>query len=148
PAGRARRSRHGARLDSRKRAPRRDSGRRPGDAALRARAVPCGAPMRRGRSWKGIANASAPGAIDLPGSRHARIRSHGARVRVARSGTPRGARGQGAPLRLSVVMAVVNGGKDLQRTLDSIFTQTERDFELIVVDDGSTDDTSSILAKQ
>jgi glycosyltransferase involved in cell wall biosynthesis len=51
-------------------------------------------------------------------------------------------------MKLSVVMSVFNGAKDLQRTLDSIFTQTEKDFELIVVDDGSTDETPSILARQ
>ncbi len=43
-------------------------------------------------------------------------------------------------------MAVFNGARELPATLDSIATQSERDFELIVVDDGSTDETSSILA--
>jgi glycosyltransferase involved in cell wall biosynthesis len=51
-------------------------------------------------------------------------------------------------VKLSVVMSVLNGAGDLARTLDSIFAQTERDFELIVIDDGSTDDTPSILARQ
>ncbi|HEX7807383.1 MAG TPA: glycosyltransferase family A protein, partial [Thermoanaerobaculia bacterium] len=49
-------------------------------------------------------------------------------------------------MKLSVVMAVFNGARDLRATLDSIAAQTERDFELIVVDDGSTDDTPAILA--
>ncbi len=48
-------------------------------------------------------------------------------------------------MKISVVMAVYNGARDLAATLDSILAQTERDFELIVVDDGSTDDTPSIL---
>jgi glycosyltransferase involved in cell wall biosynthesis len=47
---------------------------------------------------------------------------------------------------LSVVMSVYNGASSLDDTLRSILDQTERDFELIVVDDGSTDTTPSILA--
>ncbi|MDP9190840.1 MAG: glycosyltransferase [Acidobacteriota bacterium] len=50
-------------------------------------------------------------------------------------------------MKLSVVMAVLNGADALAATLDSILGQTERDFELIVVDDGSTDATPSILAE-
>jgi glycosyltransferase involved in cell wall biosynthesis len=50
-------------------------------------------------------------------------------------------------MKLSVVMAVFNGADTLRATLDSILTQTERDFELVVVDDGSTDATASILAE-
>jgi glycosyltransferase involved in cell wall biosynthesis len=49
-------------------------------------------------------------------------------------------------MKLSVVMAVFNGAAALPATLDSILGQTERDFELIVVDDGSTDATPAILA--
>jgi glycosyltransferase involved in cell wall biosynthesis len=49
-------------------------------------------------------------------------------------------------VKLSVVMSVWNGAASLAPTLRSILTQTERDFELIVVDDGSTDDTPRILA--
>jgi hypothetical protein len=44
-------------------------------------------------------------------------------------------------------MAVFNGGSALSATLESIFAQSEPDFELIVVDDGSTDDTASTLAR-
>jgi glycosyltransferase involved in cell wall biosynthesis len=49
-------------------------------------------------------------------------------------------------VKLSVVMAVYNGAAVLAATLESIFVQSEPDFELIVVDDGSTDSTPSILA--
>jgi len=47
---------------------------------------------------------------------------------------------------ISVVMGVYNGASTLAATLDSILGQTERDFECIVVDDGSTDATPAILA--
>ncbi|HEX8619202.1 MAG TPA: glycosyltransferase family 2 protein [Thermoanaerobaculia bacterium] len=43
-------------------------------------------------------------------------------------------------------MAVYNGAATLASTMDSILGQTERDFELIAVDDGSTDETPRILA--
>lgn len=45
-----------------------------------------------------------------------------------------------------MAMSVHNGAAQLPATLDSIFAQTETDFELIVVDDGSTDATPVILA--
>jgi glycosyltransferase involved in cell wall biosynthesis len=47
---------------------------------------------------------------------------------------------------ISVVMSVYNGAATLAATIDSILAQTLRDFECIVVDDGSTDDTPRILA--
>lgn len=49
-------------------------------------------------------------------------------------------------MKISVVMAVYNGAPSLARTLESVLGQTEPGFELIVVDDGSTDATPSILA--
>jgi glycosyltransferase involved in cell wall biosynthesis len=48
-------------------------------------------------------------------------------------------------LKISVVLAVYNDEKHLGESLDSILAQTETDFELIVVDDGSTDGTPSVL---
>src|SRR5262245_17958882 len=48
--------------------------------------------------------------------------------------------------RISIAMSVFNGQAALPTTLDSLLAQTERDFELIVVDDGSTDATASVLA--
>jgi len=47
---------------------------------------------------------------------------------------------------ISVVMGVYNGADTLAATLDSILGQTERNFECIVVDDGSTDASPQILA--
>ena len=46
---------------------------------------------------------------------------------------------------ISVLMSVYNGEKYLKAALDSILNQTFSDFEFIVVDDGSTDQTSGIL---
>jgi glycosyltransferase involved in cell wall biosynthesis len=46
---------------------------------------------------------------------------------------------------VSVVMGVYNGAATLRATLDSILAQQDVDFEVIVVDDGSTDDTPAIL---
>ena len=48
--------------------------------------------------------------------------------------------------KISVVMSVYNGGATLAATLESILAQTLRDFEAIVVNDGSTDDTARVLA--
>src|SRR5713101_4897757 len=49
------------------------------------------------------------------------------------------------PPKVSVVMAVYNGDKYLREAIDSILAQTYRDFEFIIVDDGSTDTTKDIL---
>ena len=46
---------------------------------------------------------------------------------------------------VSIVIATFNRGDYLGATLDSIFAQTFRDFEVIVVDDGSTDDTRRVI---
>lgn len=49
--------------------------------------------------------------------------------------------------RVSVVMPVYNEERYLALALDSILCQTFEDFELIVIDDASTDGTASILAE-
>jgi hypothetical protein len=46
---------------------------------------------------------------------------------------------------VSVILAVRNGGSDLPKAIGTIFAQTFVNFELIVVDNGSTDGTSSFL---
>jgi len=51
------------------------------------------------------------------------------------------------PGRISVIIPTYNRGKVLERAIKSVLTQTYTNFELIVVDDGSTDNTSRILSK-
>lgn len=46
---------------------------------------------------------------------------------------------------ISVVMGVYNGGKYLREAVDSILNQTYKNFEFIIIDDASTDDTNAIL---
>lgn len=47
--------------------------------------------------------------------------------------------------KVSVIMSVKNGEKDLDRSIKTIQAQTMTDWELIVCDDGSTDNTLSVL---
>ena len=46
---------------------------------------------------------------------------------------------------LTVVMAVFNGALYLREAVDSLLAQTFADFELLIVDDGSTDATRAII---
>lgn len=46
---------------------------------------------------------------------------------------------------VSVLMPVYNGANDLQKALDSILNQTFSDFEVIAINDGSTDTSAQIL---
>jgi glycosyltransferase involved in cell wall biosynthesis len=48
---------------------------------------------------------------------------------------------------ISVVIATFNRANVLPETLDSILAQTFQDFELIVVDDGSADDTREVVER-
>lgn len=47
--------------------------------------------------------------------------------------------------KISVFTTCKNGGKYLRETLDSIYNQTFKDFEIVLIDGGSTDDTIDIL---
>ena len=49
-----------------------------------------------------------------------------------------------APL-VSVILPTHNRAKTLRRAIDSVLSQTHRELELIVIDDGSTDQTQSLL---
>lgn len=46
---------------------------------------------------------------------------------------------------VTIIIPTYNRADLIGETLSSVFTQTYRDFEVIVVDDGSTDDTASVL---
>lgn len=50
--------------------------------------------------------------------------------------------------RVSVILPVYNGEMFIQRAIDSMLAQTFRDFELIVLNDGSIDGTKAILDAQ
>ena len=45
---------------------------------------------------------------------------------------------------ISIIVPVYNTGKYLHRCIESILAQTYNDFELILIDDGSTDNSGKI----
>jgi glycosyltransferase involved in cell wall biosynthesis len=47
---------------------------------------------------------------------------------------------------VSVVMSVYNGGRFLGPAIESILNQSHSDFEFIIIDDGSSDDSADIIA--
>ena len=51
-----------------------------------------------------------------------------------------------APL-ISVIMPVYNGSEFLQTSIESVLNQTESRFELLAIDDASTDNSVGILKK-
>lgn len=48
---------------------------------------------------------------------------------------------------VSVIIPTYNRAALIAKTIDNVFQQTYRKFELIIVDDGSTDDTASVLRR-
>lgn len=48
---------------------------------------------------------------------------------------------------VTILMPAYNGATYLQKAIDSVLAQTHAHWELIIVDDGSTDDTAAIVAR-
>lgn len=48
---------------------------------------------------------------------------------------------------LSIILPTYNGAKFLRRTIDSVLQQDWQDYELIILDNASTDDTPALLAE-
>ena len=46
---------------------------------------------------------------------------------------------------ISVIIPVYNGEKYIRKCLDSVINQTKKEIEIVVVNDGSTDNTESII---
>lgn len=47
----------------------------------------------------------------------------------------------------SIIIPTYNRSHLIMPTIESVFNQNDQDFEIIIVDDGSTDDTESVLSK-
>lgn len=48
----------------------------------------------------------------------------------------------------SIIIPAYNVAKHIEQTLLSVYKQTVEDFEILVIDDGSTDGTNEILKSQ
>ena len=48
--------------------------------------------------------------------------------------------------KISVMIPVYNSARFLQEAIESVLAQTYKDYEIIVIDDGSTDNTKEVLA--
>ena len=46
---------------------------------------------------------------------------------------------------VSILLAVYNGARYLPQTIDAVVAQTMGDWELVVINDGSTDSSSSLI---
>ena len=51
------------------------------------------------------------------------------------------------PLRITAVIPAYNNGRYIKRSIDSVLSQTRPVDEIVVVDDGSTDDTAEVVSR-
>ena len=49
--------------------------------------------------------------------------------------------------KLSVIMPAYNAAKYIERSMDSVLSQSHRELELIIVNDGSSDDTAQVVSR-
>jgi glycosyltransferase involved in cell wall biosynthesis len=47
--------------------------------------------------------------------------------------------------RVSIILPTYNGGRFIGQAIESVLKQSFEDFELLVIDDGSTDETPEII---
>lgn len=45
---------------------------------------------------------------------------------------------------ISIIVPIYNSSKYIRQCIDSILMQTYKDYELLLIDDGSTDDSANI----
>jgi len=50
-----------------------------------------------------------------------------------------------SPVTISVIIPTFNRALELRKSIESVLSQTYRDFELLIVDDGSEDDTAAVV---
>ena len=50
-------------------------------------------------------------------------------------------------MKISVIIPVYNAEKTIERLLNSVISQTYKNYEVMIINDGSTDKTESIISR-